>query len=96
VCIPELPEAEPRLQRRYHQLVVSHLSPAQRVAAGLRVPADVNRPFAAARAAWRFYSNPAVTLPQLAAPLVECARAGVAAACDAYALVALDFCPRLD
>jgi hypothetical protein len=81
---------------------VSRLSQSQRVAAGVHPPPSTSTsspradPFAATRAAWRFYSNPAVTLPRLAAPLVECARAGVAAACDAYALVALDFCPRLD
>ena len=92
-CIPQLPGADPRVGRRYHRLVVSHLSPAHRVAAGLRAPPDLNRPFAAAQAAWRFYASPAVKLPRLAGPLVECARAGVAAACGGYALVALDWCP---
>ncbi len=92
-CIPELPDADPRLGRRYHQLVVSHVPPAQRVAAGLRVPPGVAQPFAATQAAWRFLNNPAVTLPQLAGPLVVAARAGVADACDAYVLVVLDWSP---
>jgi hypothetical protein len=95
VTIPELPGAEPRLQRRYHQLVVSHLSSAQRVAAGLRAPAagDAADPFAATQAAWRFYANPNVGLPELAAPLVACARAAIRAACDRFALVVLDWSP---
>lgn len=73
--------------------MVSHLSPAHRTAAGLRPPPDLNDSFAAAQAAWRFYANPAATLPRLAGPLVECARAGVAASCDGYALVAVDWSP---
>jgi hypothetical protein len=78
-------------------MVVGHLSPSHRVAAGLGVPLGVPprlcRPFAAAQAAWRFYANPSVTLPRLAAPLAELARAEAPAACDARVLVALDFCP---
>ena len=94
MTIPELPGAEPRLQRRYHQLVVSHLSSAQRVAAGLRLPAAGDGdPFAATQAAWRFYANPNVGLPELAGPLVACARAAVPAACDRVALVVLDWSP---
>jgi hypothetical protein len=48
--------------------------------------------FSAAQAAWRFYANPRVTLGQLAGPLEECGRAGVAACCDRYALVVGDWC----
>jgi hypothetical protein len=91
--IPQLPGAEPRLQRRYHQLVVSHLSSAQTVAAGLRLPPGSAHAFAATQAAWRFYTNPGVALPDLAGPLVECARAGVAASCDQYVPVVLDWSP---
>jgi hypothetical protein len=72
---------------------LGHLSPSHRVAAGLSVPPGVNQPFAAAQAAWRFYANPSLTLPQLAAPLVELARAAVPAACDRHVLVVLDWCP---
>lgn len=72
---------------------MGHLSPSHRVAAGMTVPPDLNRPFAAAQAAWRFYANPSAALPRLAAPLVELARAQAPSACDAYVLVALDFCP---
>ena len=72
---------------------MGHLSPSHRVAAGLSVPPGLSQPFAAAQAAWRFYSNPAVTLPRLAAPLVELARAAVPGACDGHVLVALDWSP---
>lgn len=72
---------------------MGHLSPSQRVAAGLSVPPGLSQPFAAAQAAWRFYSNPSVTLPQLAAPPVELARAAVPGACDGHVLVVLDWCP---
>jgi hypothetical protein len=93
VCIPELPGAEPRLQRRYHQLVVSHLRQADRVAAGLRCPPGAEGSFAATQAAWRFYSNKNVSLRQLSGPLLDRARAGAAASCDRYVLVTLDWSP---
>ena len=92
MCIPELPGAEPRLQRRYHHLVVGHLRQADRVSAGLRAPPGVSEQFSAAQAAWRFYANPRVRPGQLAGPLEECGRAGVACSCDAYALAVLDWC----
>ena len=91
--IPELPGAEPRLRRRYHRLVVSHLPPADRVAAGPRVPPGLGTSFAATQAAWRFYANPGVSLPQLAKPLLDCAAGAVAGSCDAHVLVALDWSP---
>ena len=72
---------------------MGHLSPSHRVAAGLSVPPGLNRPFAAAQAAWRFYSNPSVTLPQLASPPADLARAAAPGACDAGVLVVLDWCP---
>lgn len=84
--------AEPRLQRRYASLVVAHMSPAHRVAAGPHDPAACS-PMAAAQAAWRFYANPALAPDVLAGPLVACARAAVAAgACGPRVLVALDWC----
>jgi hypothetical protein len=48
---------------------------------------------AATQAAWRFYANTAVTLPTLAQPLIDAARTGIAQACDAYVLIALDWSP---
>jgi hypothetical protein len=70
---------------------MSHLSPAHRAAAGLHADPSLNNSFAATQGAWRFYSNDAVTLPQLAGPLIECARLDVPGACDQRVLVVLDW-----
>lgn len=43
------------------------------------------------QAAWRFYSNPRVRLPQLASPLIECARAIIPDACANWLLVVMDW-----
>jgi hypothetical protein len=90
--VPELPEAEPRLRRRYKLLLVAHLTPAQRLAAGLHPPPSVAKPFAAVQAAWRFYANAGVTLPQLGGPMVQCAREEIGTACDDCGLVMMDWC----
>lgn len=89
--MPELAGAEPRLQRRYHQLVVAHLSHAHRLAAGLHAPPSLAKPFAAVQAAWRFYSNERVGLEQLAGPLIECARSAIPVVCTDWMPVALDW-----
>ncbi len=92
--LPQLPEAEPRLQHRYQKLVVAHLTPTQRLAAGLHPPPSIAKPFASTQAAWRFYTNPRLTLPQLAQPLLDCTGDALkAGACEDYALVVLDWCP---
>ena len=70
---------------------MSHLTPAHRAAAGLHADPSLNKAFAATQGAWRFYANDAVTLPQLAGPLLECARLDVPAACDRWLLVVLDW-----
>jgi hypothetical protein len=70
---------------------MSHLSPAHHAAAGLHADPSLNKSFAATQAAWRFFSNDAVTLPQLAGPLIECARLDVPDACDQRVLVVLDW-----
>lgn len=70
---------------------MSHLSPLQTVAAGLRALPEVSRPFAATQAAWRFYANPEVSLPRLGKALVEAAREGVELSCKHHALIVLDW-----
>jgi hypothetical protein len=87
-----LPPTEGRLQKRYQQLVQEHLGHAHGTAAGPRVlPQGQKTAFAATQAAWRFYSNPRLGLPQLAEPLVNAAHGGAAGACARYALVAWDW-----
>jgi len=86
-----LPSDDARLQRRYDQLVQEHLAPLQRIATGLRVLPTTAQPFAAAQAAWRFYANPRVRLPQLARPLIDTARVAVGDDCHDYALLIHDW-----
>lgn len=89
--VSHLPAVEPRLQRRYDQLVQEHVAPLQAVAAGLRAVPGLARPFASAQAAWRFWANPRVSLKDLAGPLLEAARDCVPVECLDYALVVHDW-----
>jgi hypothetical protein len=86
-----LPPLEPRLQRRYQQLVQEHLQLSQSVAAGLNALPGAASSFASTQAAWRFYQNENVSLPALAKPLIEQARHSVSAACQQYALIIHDW-----
>ncbi len=79
-------EFEPRLHRRYQQLVMEHLSPAQKIAAGLRALPDQGSAFASTQAAWRFYANERVTQQELIRPILEYAQQAVQAECKQYAL----------
>jgi hypothetical protein len=86
-----LPPLEPRLQRRYRQLVKEHTHAGQRVAAGLGALPGAGTGFASTQAAWRFYGNESVTLEALIEPLIQEARAAVPEACDTHALVMHDW-----
>lgn len=79
------------MQQRYQRLVEEHLAPVQRIAAGLRALPGPTQAFASTQAAWRFYANPRVALPQLAEPLIEAARVAVAQDSQDYALVVHDW-----
>lgn len=82
---------EPRLQGRYCQLVEEHLSPAQRLAAGLRALPGTAKAFASTQAAWRFYRNPRISLPRLARPLLAAAHEAAREQCDDFVLVVHDW-----
>lgn len=86
-----LPELEPRLQRRFEELTLQHLGTKGDLAAGLRALLETNGSFAAAQAAWRFYRNPAVTLPKLMKPLLTHARSAIATECSQYVLTVHDW-----
>lgn len=88
---PASPPLEPRLQRRYHQLVQEQLHLSQSVAAGLNALPGTASSFASTQAAWRFYKNPTVTLPTLAQPLLSHARAALAQTGGEYGLVMHDW-----
>lgn len=69
-----LPLLEPRLQLRYHKMVLSHMRSAHPLAAGVASLPDQGKAFAATQAAWRFHNNDSVTLPALVEPLRETGR----------------------
>src|SRR5262249_472922 len=68
----KLPPLEPRLQRRYHKLVVSHMRAASPLVAGVASLPDQGKAFAATQGAWRFNNNERVTLSALVEPLRAC------------------------
>jgi hypothetical protein len=88
---PAQPPFEPRLQKRYQQLVQEHLQISQSVAAGLNALPGTATSFASTQAAWRFYRNQSVSLPALAQPLIAQGRAALQAADAEYALVLHDW-----
>src|SRR3989442_679940 len=88
-----VPDTDPRLQKRYRKLVQQHLSTAKSVAAGLRMLPQTKLPFSAAQAAYRFYANDRLSLPQLAEPILAHAPVAVAAACREWCLVLHDWSP---
>jgi len=88
---PALPPLEPRLQKRYQQLVQEHLQIGQSVAAGLNALPGTATSFASTQAAWRFYRNASVSLPALAQPLIAQGRAALQATGNEYALVLHDW-----
>jgi hypothetical protein len=81
-----LPDLEPRLQRRYEELTRQHMATTSELAAGLRALPETKGSFAAAQAAWRFYRNPRVSLPALMQPLLAQARSAVQTECQHYVL----------
>lgn len=80
-----------RLQRRYLQLVESHMNVAQAVAAGVKALPGAGKSFAATQAAWRFFANPRVTLAKLVEPLREVGRRACAESPSPYVLLVHDW-----
>jgi hypothetical protein len=87
----ELPDLEPRLQRRYENLVRQHLAAKTELAAGLRAMSETKGSFAATQGAWRFFRNPHVTLPGLMGPLLGHARRAIATECKDVVLAIHDW-----
>ena len=86
-----MPALEPRLQRRYAQLVSEHLRSAPPLAAGPAALPRLTQAFASTQAAWRFFANDAVALPDLVAPLQAAGRRALDDSSDDYALVLHDW-----
>jgi hypothetical protein len=87
----KLPSLEPRLQRRYHKLVVSHMRAASPLVAGVASLPDKGKAFAATQGAWRFNNNENVTLPALVEPLRACGAQRVAETHAPFALLVHDW-----
>lgn len=85
------PLVEPRLQRRYQQLVQEQISQTTVIAAGVRALPGSGQAFASTQAAYRFFRNADVSLPALAFPLLNAAREAVSAECRSHALVVHDW-----
>ena len=83
--------SDQRLRERFDILVREHLAPHQRLAAGLRALPDTASAMAHTVAAWRFYNNPRVRLPQLADATLVALRQGVTAACQRFILAVSDW-----
>lgn len=81
-----------RLQQRFEKLVAEHLSPADRLAAGLRSLPGTGSAMASTQAAWRFYHNASITLRQIFSPVLAATKLAVAESCDEYFLVPVDWC----
>jgi hypothetical protein len=80
-----------RLKNRYQQLVQEHLGQAKVTSAGLRPLPTETTAFASTQAAWRFYRNPRVTLPQLTQPLLDCVHTAARQDCQQYLLMVHDW-----
>jgi len=86
-----LPNIEPRLQRRFEELVAQHLADKDKLAAGLRALPETAGSFTAAQGAWRFFHNPRVSLPQLIEPSLAAAREASLSECEQYLLAVHDW-----
>lgn len=82
---------EPRLQRRYEQLVMAHSNSTTSLSAGVKALSNDRLTFAHTQALWRFLNHDDVTPECLSAPLVAGCRAAVAACEGGYALCLHDW-----
>lgn len=81
-----------RLGKRWLKLVRSQMKSASPLAAGVGSLPSATQAFAATQAAWRFYNNERVTLPELIEPLRDYVREQVGASRAPFVLVAHDWC----
>ena len=86
MIIKKLIDVDPRIDKRYQQLVTEHLNSTDTLSAGLKAIPDKNTSFASTQAAWRFYKNDSVTLKKLHAPLLTAAHSNIGLHCHQYAL----------
>ena len=83
---------EPRLRRRYLQLVQEHMKSANKNAAGPALKPGKSQAFSATQATWRFLSNPNLSLVDLIEPLRDVGRQAASRSKSDYMLLAHDWC----
>ncbi len=82
---------EPRLEKRYEQLVRSHMQAGHQLAAGIKSILSNDVAFNQTQAAWRFLNNNRCTLEDLSQPLLKAAHELSEQECDEYLLVPHDW-----
>lgn len=86
-----LPDLDKRHQKRYMNLVESHLKPNQRLATASQAKMGTSSSWAATQSAWRFYANKKTSLSKLSSPLIKASCEGIFEHCQKYALVVHDW-----
>lgn len=86
-----MPSLEPRLQRRYESLVLSHQQAAQSLASGIHAVKESASSLATTHAAYEFLNNERITYPKLIAPLLEAGLREAGRCCQRYLLVVHDW-----
>jgi len=86
-----VPAVEPRLQRRYRDMVKGHVHCTSRASPGPTAVMKESSSFAATQACWRFLNNDRVTLAGLIEPLQAAGRDAVEDSESAYALLVHDW-----
>lgn len=84
-------DMEPRLVKRYHQLVKSHMKQNNLLSPGIKQTLSSSSAFSQTQAAWRFFNNERCELKELIKPLIESAHQQVVSSCKDYGLVAHDW-----
>lgn len=82
---------ELRLEKRYEQLVQSHMQTSHQLAAGVKSILNKDVSFNQTQAAWRFLNNERCTLEELVQPLLKAADELSEQECDNYFLIPHDW-----
>lgn len=82
---------DPRLERRYDQLVRSHMQVGHELAPGIKSTLNKDVAFNQTQAAWRFLNNERCSLETLCKPLLKAAHELSKQECDNYLLVPHDW-----
>ena len=80
-----------RLEKRYDQLVKSHMQVGNKLTSGIKNMFSKDAALNQTQAAWRFFNNENCTLNKLAAPLLKAAHELSEQECDEYILLPHDW-----